>query len=88
MQTVHKYSLLTADTVDIIMPKDAKILHIDVQDDRLCMWALIDSKRTLERRRFRIAGTGHELKEPKLEHLGSALLYNGKLVLHVFEVLG
>ena len=87
MQTVHKYPLPTADNTSILLPHGAKILHVDVQNNELCMWALVDPARRLGKRRFRIAGTGHPIEEEKVRHLGTALLYDGQIVLHVFEVL-
>jgi hypothetical protein len=68
-----------------MMPVGAKPLSVHAQGDDLFLWALVDTEAELEDREFVIVGTGHELPDHAGEFLGTALLADGRLVLHVFE---
>jgi hypothetical protein len=68
-----------------MMPVGAKPLSVHAQGDDLCMWALVDTEAPLEKRGFVIVGTGHEVHDHTGEFIGTALLANGSLVLHIFE---
>ncbi len=87
MKKVYKYLLPSQDEVRLEMPMGARILHVGVQDnEQLCLWALVSPAAKKITRKFRIAGTGHEITGPSSTHLGTAVMYNGQLVLHVFEM--
>lgn len=87
MKRVYKYPLDIQDEVVVIMPKGARVLSIQVQNGRPCLWAAVDPREmTLEERRFRIAGTGHPIQDDVVDgFIGTIQLYDGKLVFHVFE---
>lgn len=85
-RAVHKYSLKIGEdgaaTVD--MPIGSRVLHVDAQGDLLSVWAMTGGE--LAPRTFWVFGTGHEIpRDLSLEHRGSALMYSGMLVFHVFE---
>lgn len=69
---VWKYTLELVERQDILMPRDATVLHVDVQHrdisghgGRIILWALVDTERVpYTERTFVIAGTGHELPAP------------------------
>jgi hypothetical protein len=85
MKKVYKYFCPVDDSIEIVLPIDAQILKFDTQNKYLCMWALVDTDKTDETRRFRIAGTGHDIDEQlKLEYINT--FYFDSLVFHVFEV--
>jgi hypothetical protein len=90
MRQVWKYELPLADEIRLELPLGSKILHFGNQRDRPCIWALVstDQKGTGEYR-FRLAGTGHEIRENmnQLEYIGTALFKRGALVLHLFELI-
>lgn len=93
MLKIFKYPLSrTTDLTQINLPKGAEILHVDVQDDRPQIWALIDSDlpaHETELRSFKLVGTGHEIDIPKdkLRFIGTFFLQGRAYVFHVFEVI-
>lgn len=84
MKTVYKYPLQTM-IESVSMPAGADILQVSNQFNSVCMWALVDTTRPVETRRFYIIGTGHPLPEEPVVYLGTAKVENGHIVLHVFE---
>ncbi len=87
MKRVYKYPLDIQDEVIVMMPKGARVLSVQVQNGRPCLWAAVDPSETeLEKRLFRIAGTGHPIYDDVVDgFIGTIQLYDGKLVFHVFE---
>ncbi len=85
---IYKYALTPGEdgACAIEMPI-APILHVDVQRDQICLWAMnLGGPVT---RTFWVFGTGHEIPgDLSIEHRGTVLMYGGSLVLHVFEELG
>jgi hypothetical protein len=68
------------------MPAGARIVHVDVQRDQLYLWALVDNAMSkVGRRRFMIVSTGQVLPLGAHHHLGTLLLQDGRVVVHVFE---
>lgn len=88
MIAVYKYNLPMDDYVTINLPRGAEVLHVGVQHGETQLWAKVDTGKPAEKRRFRIAGTGHPLDGDKLEFVGTLMLAGGGLVFHVFEVVG
>lgn len=87
MKTIWKYSLVVEDDQVIKMPKWAKPLCVQVQDNEPKMWVEVDTEQTthLESRRFATRGTGHPLPDYET-YLGTYQLLGGDLIFHVFEV--
>jgi hypothetical protein len=83
---VYKYPLELCARQTIHMPKGARILSVQVQRERICMWALIDPYAANEEREFYVVGTGQLLSEmpPPLEFLATVQMDRGALVWHVF----
>jgi hypothetical protein len=88
MRTIFKYPLYIADYVSIEMPRGAEILHVAVQGNQPCIWALVDAEADLEVREFNCYGTGHPVSSVPAKHIGSLILHGGALVFHVFEKPG
>jgi len=88
MKTIWKFPLGVADEQIIEMPRGAKVLAVQPQHDRVCVWAMVNPNAEKERRTFYIAGTGHLLPDEsdRLRHVGTFQLHGGALVFHVFEV--
>lgn len=82
MKTVHKYTLDVETT--LTMPKGAQLLYVGEQRGEPHLWAMHETTQPTEERRFRIYGTGHEMKEWPKAYVGS--IQTTGLVLHVFEV--
>lgn len=87
-KVVYKYKLqLTKDTQEVILPQGAQILCIKMQNDDLCMWALIDPDQTYnEVVKIRCAGTGHVVEEDIECYIDTVMLLDGALVFHFFKV--
>ena len=87
-RTIWKYTLSLVDYVDIEMPTGARILSVGIQNEQICLWALVDPEKTAAKYRFRIAGTGHPIgKEAEnWDFVGTVIMMNGALVFHVFHL--
>lgn len=88
MKRVYKYHLDIQDEVSVMMPKGARVLSVQVQDGRPCLWAAVDPIQIeLEKRTFRIAGTGHPIADDVIDgFVGTIQMLDGRLVFHVFEM--
>ena len=86
MRAVYKYALPIDDFIRVPLPKGARVLTVQMQGDTPCMWVLVDPSAPEEMRRFRLAGTGHELPADGLEYVGTFQMRGGALVFHPFEM--
>lgn len=90
---VFKYPIPPEPQPIIELPYGAKILHFGAQgpDDLPFIWALVDeNEKVMQKRVFRLAGTGHEMVIPgdmELTHVGTAQIGEAsKFVFHLFEI--
>lgn len=81
---VYKYELPLEDMVRIEMPVGAEVLTVQTQHGVPQIWALVRPGRT-EVRRFRVAGTGHNISVAG-PYVGTFQLHGGGLVFHVFDL--
>ena len=90
MKTIWKYSLETTDLQIVEMPLGAKILSVQVQHEKPCLWCLVnpDDNSVIIKREIHIVGTGHEIDWSGLQadYIGSYQLQEGQFVGHVFEL--
>jgi hypothetical protein len=87
MLTIYKYPLAVNDHVAVALPKGALPLCVQVQGERPCLWAKVDTEQETEQRVFRVTGTGHPLDpDAALLYVDTFQMFNGGLVFHVFEV--
>ena len=86
MRQILKYGLLPI-TRYIDMPKGAIIRHVGVQRKRICLWVETKTgQQDTEERHIRVVATGEKfLIGGKDIYLGTAILDNGNLVLHIYE---
>lgn len=87
-QTIFKYPVPIQDHIEIEMPRTAKLLHFAEQGGKLFLWAMVpvdDSE--MVKRKLRLVGTGHTLEEYPAAYVGTALLEDGRLVLHLFDFM-
>ena len=61
MKTIWKYPFRVDDRFSIDMPKGAKVVHAQSQNLRTHIWALVDTEADIEKRWFRVYGTGAEI---------------------------
>ena len=86
MYSIWKYHMPLEDDFIIEMPKDSVILDIQSQDEKPTMWVLVETDVELEKRYFRMFGTGHKLNTVSgLVHKGTFQMFKGDFVWHVFE---
>ena len=91
MKKIHKYPVEINYRFSINLPEDSVILSFQVQHNSAWIWVIVDRDKALERRNFRIFGTGHpledkeyeEYKDIELNYIGTIQL-NG-MVWHLFE---
>jgi hypothetical protein len=85
MKQIWKYEL-PKESNTISMPKNAEVLSVEPQNNKVCIWAKVDPSKYLENRTFVIFGTGHNIdNDINLHFIGTVLLFDGSIVLHVFE---
>ena len=61
METIWKYTFEITGRFQLYLPRHASILHVEMQMDHPCLWALVDPGQRTVSRRFLIAGTGNPL---------------------------
>lgn len=88
MQSVYKYTIPLEDYFSLDLPEGAKILTVREQGGEPQLWALVKQGGRNEKRNFRLAGTGHPIKErpEKLSYIGTFQLAGGSFIGHVFEI--
>ena len=91
-KAIYKYPLRLSGNENIIFPKGAEILTVQVQNDDVCIWALVDpNEKDFEKRFFEVFGTGHPIYYDmgvSRNYISTVQLKAGELVLHVFEYTG
>lgn len=85
MKTIWKYELGITGVQGVGMPAGAQILMAQMQNDRLCVWALVDPKATPTQRTFYIYGTGHQIEPDLYSAIYVATVQQGAFVWHVFQ---
>lgn len=82
---IRKFVLSSQDVTVIAMPKDARILTVQNQRDRITLWASLELHARRVNRRFCVKHDDDAL-EGKLGFLGT-VQFSGGTAGHVFEVL-
>ena len=88
MKKIYKYSIPINDEFDMNLPKGIAILSFQCQRDVPFIWALVDPDALLEKRSFRLVGTGHPINMESnfLHFIGTVQMAGGQLVWHLFEI--
>ena len=88
MKAIWKFPLQLVDIQDVVMPKGAEILTVQVQKDDLCMWAAVDPREDTIANTIFIHGTGHQIEDfEKKKYISTFQIAEGDLIFHVFELL-
>lgn len=90
MIKVHKYTLGGIfHKYTFKIPKNAKVINTASQDNRLVLWALVDTDKPVEERSFVAVTTGDDIKEYQLEELVpvGTCIDEGGGVSHIFEII-
>jgi len=87
MTTIHKYTL-DPNKLAVEMPIGANVLTVQNQNENVCIWALVDTKKETETRYFEIFGTGHNIPVDmgiERKYINTFQLQGGTIVFHLFE---
>jgi hypothetical protein len=84
--TIWKFPLEAVDEQTIDIPRGGRVLSVAVQRGAIVVYALVDPKAPIEKRVVRIHGTGHSCDLDGFRFVGTVLLRNDALVLHVFVI--
>lgn len=92
MKTIYKYTLEVVSQQTIYLPEGAKILTVQAQHGKPCLWALIDRDAFITKARvIEIFGTSHNIffdMGQSREYISTFQLSEGSFVGHVFEYTG
>lgn len=90
MKVIFKYTLAAIGTQSVEMPVGSQILSLDVQNNQVQLWAMVDpNEREKENIKIEMMGTGHAFTIPDefLKFIGTVQLSGGKWVFHIFQNL-
>lgn len=83
---IWKWTLEITDRQELHMPVGAKLLTVQMQHGKPCIWALCDENHERALRTIAIYGTGNPMPENPGEYVGTFQVDSGLLVFHVFGV--
>lgn len=84
MKTIWKFPIEWS-VSNVSIPEGAQILDVQVQNEQIMMWALVEDQNFLESRVFKVYGTGHAVDDPNIKYL--ATVQHHSFVWHIFEIL-
>ena len=82
MKIILKYELRLVDLQSVPIPCGAEVLHVGVQNGDIYVWCLCDPQQKNVPMKFFIYGTGHDIKEPDIKHVGT--VFQRSFVWHIF----
>jgi predicted SnoaL-like aldol condensation-catalyzing enzyme len=82
---IFKYTIPCEMIAMVEMPGGAEILSVQVQDDYIQAWAIVDPSKQNEKRYFEVAPTGATVPNATRKFISTVQI--GDLVFHVFELL-
>ena len=92
MKTIFKYELKPVChqnlTEPVMVPHDAKYLHVGSQGEQMFIWAEVDTESSVIEHNFEVFSTGSEMQVDMgvdRSHIGSLMMYDGSLVFHVYH---
>ena len=87
MRKIYKYSLALTDTQFVELSLGAEILTVQMQGDRLCLWAMVNTlpDAIKKNKRIEIIGTGNPIPIGDLKYISTFQMMNERLTYHVFE---
>lgn len=86
MTVIYKYQLRNKSEQEITIPKGAQVIHVGVQDETICLWAIIDTDAPDATMHISIYGTGTEIADiGKQSYLGT--VHARPYIFHIFRRL-
>ena len=86
MQTIYKYPLTQTQKQTLSLPEFYEILTVQGQDNRPCLWALVDPSMPRVNVEIAIYGTGDNIYVEDLRYISTFQIHGGALVFHAFEI--
>ena len=85
-QTIWKFETEVTDRFTLKMPSGGQILTLQIQNEKPCIWALVNPENDPEERFFELFGTGHEMESMGInrKYIGTYPLQNGAFIFHLF----
>lgn len=83
-KTICKYEIHNGKETHIAMPSAAKVVHADVQEGHVFIWAEVDTEANSVLRKFSYFGTGHDIPKNAV-YIGT--VFQGEYVWHIYEIL-
>lgn len=84
MRVVYKYPLKIVAEQVVLLPRDFEIIHVGIEYETPCLWALVESDNFLEKYEFFVVETGESLDNyPPCKYLGTAVAT--RFVWHIFQ---
>ena len=86
MNNIFKYPVSLGE-FERALPKDRRILSVQMQGDNPCLWAMVDSSSEIQKVKFIVRGTGHEFEPNTTQsYIGTFQMAGGGLIWHLFEL--
>lgn len=84
-RAIHKY-VLRAGITKVNIPSPYEVLHVHAQDDDICFWVEFEPETANSKiHTFAVYPTGAYDVAENDSYIGTAHLFGGKLVFHVYE---
>ena len=84
---IWKFPLEVVDLQELSLPPKSKLLTVQMQYGKPCLWALVNEENTAkELRKIAIYGTDDPLPDNLGEYIATFQMHGDDLVFHVFEV--
>ena len=81
---IYKYELQITDEQTVEMPRGARLLSVQMQRERLMLWAVVNTNEPIRSRVIRIHGTGIAIS-PEHNYAFIGTVQDGPFVWHVFD---
>ena len=86
IKVIYKFELKPlVTTVDI--PKDARVLTVQTQQNKPYIWVIVDADNPTVRRKFTVQMTGVFFDVSGLRYIGTFQVDEGSFVGHVYEII-
>lgn len=86
MKKIFKYELAITDRQNLTMPAGAQILTVQLQNEKVQLWALVSEDNPPKVHNIECYGTGHPIDKPNfLVHIASVQTNGGQFIWHFFE---
>lgn len=84
---IFKYELNIVDIQNVSMPNGAKVISAHMQNEKICIWTLVDETASKKEKLIAIIGTGHKIIIPINDfefYFVGTVVFSNLLTFHVF----